>query len=352
MGLDDYDFELPEDRIALRPARPRDSARLLHVLSDGALEDAQVRDLPALLRPDDVLVFNDTKVSPAALSGVRPARDELGDDVAVGVNLLRRAGPDAWTAYARPGRRLREGDVIVFSGGLEAQLTSKSEGAEVALRFNRVGAELDACITAAGAAPLPPYIARRRPADARDAEDYQTIFARVDGSVAAPTAGLHFTPELLAALDARGVARETVTLTVGAGTFAPLDEDALSRGRLHPESAELTAATAERLNRARAEGRRIVATGTTTLRVLESAADAQRRFAPFSGETDIFIRPGYVFRGVDALMTNFHLPQSSLFMLVCAFSGTETMQRAYRHAIAGGYRFYSYGDACLLEGAR
>jgi S-adenosylmethionine:tRNA ribosyltransferase-isomerase len=352
MTLDDFDFELPDDRIALRPARPRDSARLLHVLADGGLEDRVVRNLPTLLRPGDVLACNDTRVSPAALSGVRRARDGLGEDVAVDVNLLRRIGQDAWLAYARPGRRLREGDVLTFDAGLAATIEAKSDGAELRLRFNRAGPDFDAALAQAGAAPLPPYIARRRPADARDISDYQTIFARTDGSVAAPTAGLHFTPELLNALDERGVERATVTLQVGAGTFASLGEQALESGRLHPELAVLSEETASRLNAARAEGRRIVAAGTTTLRVLETAADDSGRFASLARETDIFIQPGYAFRGVDALMTNFHLPRSSLFLLVCAFAGTEVMKRAYAHAIAGDYRFYSYGDACLLEGAR
>jgi S-adenosylmethionine:tRNA ribosyltransferase-isomerase len=350
MDLDAFDFVLPEERIALRPARPRDSARLLHVGRDGTLEDRIVRELPELLRPGDVLVVNDARVTPAALKGLRPPRDVLSDGVRVEANLLKRAAPDAWTAFARPGRRLRAGDLIVFGDDLRAEVAGKGDGAEITLKFDRAGPELDAAIARIGAAPLPPYIARRRPADSEDLQDYQTVYAREPGAVAAPTAGLHFTPTLLAALAARGVTREAVTLQVGAGTFAPLDEAAVESGKLHAEHMVLSPETAERLNAARGEGRRIVAVGTTALRVLETAADQDRRFLARSGETDIFIRPGYVFRGVDALLTNFHLPRSSLFMLVCAFSGTEVMQRAYAHAIAAGYRFYSYGDACLLEG--
>lgn len=349
MDLDAFDFELPEDRIALRPARPRDAARLLHVRADGTLADHGVRDLPELLRAGDVLAINDTRVTPAALRGVRRARDALGEDVAVDANLLEREGPATWTAYARPGRRLRSGDVIRFGETLAAEVVGKNEGAEVRLAFNVSGGDLDAAISAAGAAPLPPYIARRRAADAQDLDDYQTVYARAPGAVAAPTAGLHFTPELFGALAARGIGRETVTLHVGPGTFAPLDDAALGSGKLHAERAELSGKVAARLNAARDEGRRIVATGTTTLRLLETAVGADGRFAPFAGETDIFIRPGHRFAGADALVTNFHLPRSSLFMLVCAFAGTEVMQAAYAHAIATGYRFYSYGDACLLE---
>ncbi len=350
MDLDAFDFELPEDRIALRPASPRDSARLLHVGRDGALADRIVRELPEMLRPGDVLVVNDARVTPAALVGVRPPRDVLSEAVRVEANLLERIAPDTWTAFARPGRRLRAGDVVVFGDRLRAEVAAKGEGAEITLRFDLSGADLDNAIAMIGAAPLPPYIARRRAPDAQDLLDYQTLFAREPGAVAAPTAGLHFTPGLLAALATRGVAQEAVTLQVGAGTFAPLDEAAAESGRLHAERIALAPDTAERLNAARSEGRRIVAVGTTALRVLETAAGADRRFVARAGETDIFIRPGYRFRGIDALLTNFHLPRSSLFMLVCAFAGTEVMQRAYAHAVAAGYRFYSYGDASLLEG--
>ncbi|MGD2133262.1 MAG: tRNA preQ1(34) S-adenosylmethionine ribosyltransferase-isomerase QueA [Maricaulaceae bacterium] len=351
MNLDDFDFDLPEERIALRPARPRDAARLLHVGAAGALADHVMTDLPSLLRPGDVLVVNDARVIAAALQGVRPKRSAEGEDVAVSANLIERLTPDRWRVLARPGRRLRAGDVVVFGDGLEAKVAVKSDGAELDLVFNRSGDALDDAIAAIGAAPLPPYIARRRPADEADAADYQTMFAqdRAPSAVAAPTAGLHFTPKLEQALTDAGVAIERLTLDVGAGTFAPLDQSALDRGALHAEHCVLSGEVADRLNAARAEGRRVVAVGTTALRVLETAADAEHRFAPFEGETDIFIRPGYVFRGVDALVTNFHLPRSSLFMLVCAFAGIETMQRAYAHAIAAEYRFYSYGDACLLE---
>lgn len=356
MDLDAYDFDLPDDRIALRPAQPRDAARLLHVNGD-ALADRFVRDLPSLLNPGDVLVVNDTRVTPAALKGQRPPRavkagETPGAGAAIDVNLIRREEPGVWTALARPGKRLRVGDIIVFADGVEARVVSKQDagaGGEVRLAFNASGAELDAAISAIGFAPLPPYIARRRPADARDRADYQTLFAREEGAVAAPTAGLHFTPALLAALDARGVSRVPVTLHVGDGTFAPLDAAALSSGRLHAERCVLTAQAADALNSARAAGGRIVATGTTSLRTLETAAGKDRRFRAFDGETDIFIRPGYVFKGVDVLMTNFHLPRSSLFMLVAAFAGTTAMQKAYNHAVNVGYRFYSYGDATLLH---
>jgi S-adenosylmethionine:tRNA ribosyltransferase-isomerase len=350
MGLDEFVFTLPEDRIALRPAQPRDAARLLHVRADGVLADRTVHDLTALLRAGDVLVLNDTRVTPVALSGRRPPRDPMSPPVEVEINLLRRAGPSSWIAFARPGRRLRPGDMIEFAPGLTAVVEDKEdEGAEVRLGFSLSGTALDARLAEIGQAPLPPYIARRRPADARDLSDYQTVYARVDGAVAAPTAGLHFTEPLLAALDARGIARVTVTLHVGAGTFAPLEPSDLTRGELHPERGVLAPQAADELNAARDAGRRIVAVGTTSLRLLETAALPMGRFAPFDGETRIFIRPGHEFRGAEALMTNFHLPRSSLFMLVCAFAGTEAMQRAYAHAITRGYRFYSYGDACLLE---
>ena len=351
MNLDAFDVDLPDERIALRPARPRDAARLLHVRGDGALDDCGVRDLPRLLRAGDVLVVNDTRVLPAALSGRRPPRDGAGEGAAIDVNLLHREDEGTWTAFARPGKRLRVGDVILFDRGLGARVVEKTDGAQVRLRFNQTGAAFAGSLEALGAAPLPPYIARRRPADARDRTDYQTVFAREEGAVAAPTAGLHVTPALVSALKERGVTLETATLHVGAGTFAPLDEAALTSQSLHAERGVLQAETVERLNAARAQRRRIVALGTTSLRLLESAADDAGRFTAFDGETDIFIRPGHAFRGVDALMTNFHLPRSSLFMLVCAFAGTDVMQRAYAHAVAEGYRFYSYGDACLLEGA-
>ncbi|MEO0981346.1 MAG: tRNA preQ1(34) S-adenosylmethionine ribosyltransferase-isomerase QueA [Pseudomonadota bacterium] len=349
MDLDAFDFDLPEDRIALRPVQPRDAARLLIVHGDGRLEDRTVRDLPGLLSPGDVMVFNDTRVLPAALKGVRAARDEDGRDVEADFNLVERLGPAAWRALARPGRRLKLGDRIVFADGFSAVLDAKHEGGEVDLVFDREGDALDAALDAHGAMPLPPYIARRRAADAQDRDDYQTAYAGEEaGSVAAPTAGLHFTDRLLAEIDAAGVVRETVRLHVGLGTFQPLSEAHVAANKLHGEWRRVSPETAAALNAARASGRRVVPVGTTAMRTLESAADAEGRIAAVSGETEIFIKPGDAIRATDALMTNFHLPRSSLFMLVCALIGTDVMQAAYAHAVAEGYRFYSYGDACLL----
>ncbi len=354
MRLADFDFELPEARIALRPATPRDAARLLVVSEEGALADRRVRDLPDLLRRGDTLVFNDTRVIPARLKGVR-RRDEGA--VAVEATLHRRLSPSRWTAFAKPGRRLAPGDRIAFGdsndracllSALEATIVQKGEGGELTLAFDLAGPDLDFAIAACGAMPLPPYIASRRAEDERDLDDYQTIYAREDGSVAAPTAGLHFTPELMAALDARGVLRRFVTLHVGAGTFLPVKTEDVAQHRMHAEAGEVSAETADALNAARARGGRIVAVGTTALRLLESAADATGVIRPFHGETSIFITPGYRFRTAQGLMTNFHLPRSTLFMLVSAFSGLEVMRRAYAHAIATDYRFYSYGDASLL----
>ena len=349
MRVSDFDFELPEERIALRPARPRDAARLLHVAADGALSDCGVRDLPDLLQPGDLMVFNDTRVLPAALEGLRPARAEGGGGpVTVEVNLHKRTAPDRWRAFVRPAKRLRVGDRIGFAG-FEAEVADKAEGGDVLLVFDRAGAALDAAIDGAGAPPLPPYIARKRGVDARDVEDYQTTFARETGSVAAPTAGLHFTDTLFEALAARGVERCDVTLHVGAGTFLPVKAEDTDDHAMHAEWCTVSPAAAEAINRAKAEGRRVVPVGTTALRTLESLAPESGRIEAGSRDTDIFIAPGYDFRITDALMTNFHLPRSTLFMLVSALSGLDTMQRAYAHAIAGGYRFYSYGDACLLE---
>ena len=354
MRLADFDFNLPEDRIALRPASPRDSARLLVVAADGDLADRHVRDLPDLLAPGDALVFNDTRVIPARLRGVRH-RDEGA--VLVEATLVRRLSPSRWSALAKPGRRLRPGDRIVFGesadracflGALDATVAEKGEDGEVTLVFDLAGPDLDLAIAERGAMPLPPYIAARRREDEQDRADYQTVYAREDGSVAAPTAGLHFTDALLAALADRGVSEHFVTLHVGAGTFLPVKAEDVAQHRMHPEFGEVSAATATALNAARAAGGRIVAVGTTALRLLESAADEAGRVRAFAGETSIFITPGYRFRTADALMTNFHLPRSTLFMLVAAFSGLETMRAAYAHAIAEGYRFYSYGDASLL----
>jgi S-adenosylmethionine:tRNA ribosyltransferase-isomerase len=354
MRLADFDFELPETRIALRPVSPRDGARLLVVGRDGGLADRCVRDLPGLLAPGDALVFNDTRVIPARLRGVRRRGDAV---VAVEATLHRRLSPSCWTAFAKPGRRLAVGDRIVFGeaadracllAALEARVAEKGEGGEVTLAFDLAGPDLDVAIAASGAMPLPPYIASRRAEDERDLTDYQTIYAREDGSVAAPTAGLHFTPELMAALKARGVTRHFVTLHVGAGTFLPVKTEDVAKHRMHAETGEVAAETAQALNAVRARGGRIVAVGTTALRLLESAADAAGAIQPFSGETSIFITPGYRFRTAAGLITNFHLPRSTLFMLVSAFSGLATMRGAYAHAIETGYRFYSYGDASLL----
>jgi S-adenosylmethionine:tRNA ribosyltransferase-isomerase len=350
----DFDFALPDDRIALRPANPRDSARLLLVEPGAALQDLRVSDLPGLLRAGDVLVLNDTRVIPARLKGVR-SREE--SRVAVEATLHRRLSPHAWTAFMRPGKKLAPGDRISFGetsdracllGSLDATVQAKGEGGEITLAFDLSGPDLDAAIAERGAMPLPPYIAAKRGEDERDRTDYQTVYAQEDGSVAAPTAGLHFTPVLFARLEAAGVGTAFVTLHVGAGTFLPVKAETLAEHRMHAEWGEVDAATAERLNAARAAGGRIVCVGTTSLRLLESATGEDGVIRPFMGETAIFITPGYRFQAADGLMTNFHLPKSTLFMLVCAFAGTDVMKGAYAHAIADGYRFYSYGDASLL----
>ncbi len=351
MDLSDFDFELPQDLIALRPADPQDTARLLVVHGDGRLDDSTMLELPAWLNAGDMLVFNDTRVLPAALSGVRPARDASGRDVACDVNLVEEIDPASgrWLALARPGRRLSEGDRIVFADGFSAEIGPPRAGGEIELVFNMTGKALRECLDRHGAMPLPPYIARRRAADARDRETYQTRFAGQEAkSVAAPTAGLHFTDRLMARVDAAGLRREMVRLHVGLGTFAPLDDAALRHSRLHEEWRRLTPGVAENLNAGRARGARIVPVGTTALRTLESCADSDGRLHPATGPTDIFLKPGDTLRATDALVTNFHLPRSSLFMLVCALMGTQIMAGAYDHAIAHGYRFYSYGDACLL----
>jgi S-adenosylmethionine:tRNA ribosyltransferase-isomerase len=344
MKLSDFDFDLPDAAIALRPAEPRDSARLL-VVSEGGLRDLKVSDLPDQLRAGDVLVFNDTRVIPARLNG---SRTREGSVVRVEATLHRRLSPSRWTAFMKPGKRLKPGDRLTFGEGFEAEVVDKSDDGEVGLAFDLAGAALDAAIGANGLMPLPPYIAAKRPEDARDRTDYQTVYAREDGSVAAPTAGLHFTPGLLRALQDRGVQCAFVTLHVGAGTFLPVKTDDVSEHRMHAEYGEVSAETAAVLNAARAAGGRIVCVGTTSARLLESAVDAEGVIAPFAGETTIFITPGYDFRAADALMTNFHLPKSTLFMLVSAFAGRERMRAAYAHAIASGYRFYSYGDGSLL----
>lgn len=353
MQLSDFDFHLPDERIALRPASPRDSARLLHVPATGPFEDLIVRDLPRRLRPGDRLVFNDTRVIPARLKG-RRVRDE--SVVAVEATLHRRLAPHRWSAFMKPGKRLAVGDRISFGESadraclltaLDATVKEKGEGGEVILSFDLSGPDLDMAIAERGAMPLPPYIAARRAEDEQDRSDYQTIYAQEEGSVAAPTAGLHFTEPLLAALRDAGVDLSFVTLHVGAGTFLPVKVDDIADHRMHAEAGEVSPRTVAEIESTRAAGGRIVCVGTTSLRLLESAA-ADGRLAPFSGETSIFITPGYRFRIADGLMTNFHLPRSTLFMLVSAFAGLERMRAAYAHAVAEGYRFYSYGDASLL----
>ena len=344
LDLAQFDFALPAERIAHHPARPRDSARLLHV--GATLGDRHVRDLPDLLNPGDVLVANDTRVIPAQLSGRR-------GDARVGITLDRPWADGTWHALARNARRLRADDVLRFDGAddLTATVVSRDPDGGVALRFNLEGAAFSDALQRAGALALPPYIDRPAGPLPEDAQDYQTVFARRDGAVAAPTAGLHFTPALLAALEARGIRRETVTLHVGAGTFLPVRGETIAEHRIHAERGVMTADAAGRINAARAAGGRIVAVGTTSLRLLESAVDEAGRIHPFDGDTELFILPGHRFRAVDRLMTNFHLPRSTLFMLVCAFAGTARMRATYEHAIAQGYRFYSYGDSSLLEPA-
>ena len=339
MRVDDFDFDLPAERIALRPAVPRDVARLLRV-AGGAISDHVVRDLPDLLVPGDVLVFNDTRVIPAQLEARR-------GDARIGITLHKRLDARRWQTFVRNAKRLKPGDVIDL--GPDAQALAESRGSDGSFTISFLGDEpAETLLARVGTMPLPPYIASKRAIDDRDADDYQTMFAARDGAVAAPTASLHFTPELLAALDARGIARETVTLHVGAGTFLPVKVDDTSEHRMHAEWGEVTADAAARLNSARAEGRRIIAVGTTSLRLIESATEADGTIQPFCGDTDIFITPGYRFRAVSGLMTNFHLPRSTLFMLVSALMGLETMHAAYAHAIEAGYRFYSYGDSSLL----
>jgi S-adenosylmethionine:tRNA ribosyltransferase-isomerase len=354
MRVDLFDFELPEELIALRPVRPRDSARLLHVRADGVFEDRLVRDAPGLFRPGDVLVFNDTRVIPARLSGVR-VRDE--SSVAVEATLLKQLTPSKWTALAKPGKRLREGDRIRFGamderacllGALDASIVAKGEEGEITLAFDLAGPDLDSAIAAAGAMPLPPYIAGKRAPDEQDFEDYQTFYAQESGAIAAPTAGLHFTPDLFEQISDRGGSCLRVTLHVGAGTFLPVKAEDTSQHVMHSEWRSIPEGVADEINRAKAEGRRVIAVGTTALRTLESAVDADGRVRAEAGDTDIFITPGYRFRVVDGLWTNFHLPRSTLFMLVSAFAGLERMQAAYAHAIAQRYRFYSYGDASLI----
>jgi S-adenosylmethionine:tRNA ribosyltransferase-isomerase len=355
MRTDLFDFALPEDRIALRPVAPRDSSRLLVVRSQAnELEDRAMRDLPALLRAGDVLVVNDTKVMPVHLHGRRIGRGDR--EPAITATLIKRLDGSRWVALVKPGKRLAPGDVVRFGAEgrvcfleqLDATVEQKGEAGEVTLTFAFTDAVLDQALAERGDMPLPPYIASRREVDERDRSDYQTIFARAEGSVAAPTAGLHFTETLTDALRGAGISLHRATLHVGPGTFLPVKAEDTAGHKMHPEWGSVSAETASALNAGRRAGGRIVAVGSTALRLLETAADADGMLAPFSGETALFITPGYRFRAVDAMLTNFHLPRSTLFMLVCAFCGLDVMHRAYSHAIANNYRFYSYGDACLL----
>ncbi|HEY4942121.1 MAG TPA: tRNA preQ1(34) S-adenosylmethionine ribosyltransferase-isomerase QueA [Rhizomicrobium sp.] len=346
MRVDQFDFHLPDERIALRPAEPRDAARMLVVRSDGSLTHARVRDLPQYLNAGDVVIVNDTRVIAARLRGRRIGRGAAEPNVEV--MLHRRVAPDGFLAFARPARKLEAGDRLLLGQALQAEVVARGAAGEIEVRFALHGARLDAAIAAEGETPLPPYIAGKRALEPRDAADYQTMFARKDGSVAAPTAGLHFTPQLIDGLAARGVGREQVTLHVGAGTFLPVSADDTMNHRMHPEWASMDGETADRLNRARKMGGRLAAVGTTTLRTLESAAAADGQLRAFRGDTDIFITPGYRFRTAEVLLTNFHLPRSTLFMLVSAFCSLDVMRHAYEEAIREGYRFYSYGDACLL----
>lgn len=340
MRVDLFDFELPPERIALRPVAPRDSARMLSVASDGSLTDQTVRDLPRMLRKGDCLIFNDTRVIPAQLQGRR-------GNASIGATLHKRIDLRRWQAFIRNAKRLRPGDSIDFGQGVLATAEQRHDDGSFTLFFG--GDEpVEILLQRAGTMPLPPYIAGKRPTDERDAEDYQTMFAQKDGAVAAPTASLHFTPDLMDAVRAAGIETATLTLHVGAGTFLPVKAEDTAEHRMHSEWGSIDAETASRLNRIRAAGGRLIAVGTTSLRLVESAADEHGEVHPFEGDTDIFITPGYQFKAIGGLMTNFHLPKSTLFMLVSALMGRETMQAAYAYAIAENYRFYSYGDSSLL----
>lgn len=343
LTLADFDYELPPERIAHEPVRPRDSARLLHIHDDG-LTDLTIRDLPSLLRPGDILVANDTRVFPAQLQAMR-------GEARIGITLDRPRADGAWKALARNARRVHPGDTLTIEGGgeLTARVVDKAPDGSIGLAFNLEGDALMAAFEQAGVLALPPYIHRPDGPTPDDASDYQTVFAQRQGAVAAPTAGLHFTPALLDTLDAMGVRRVTVTLHVGIGTFLPVRVDRVTDHRMHAERGEISAATAEAINAAHCAGGRVVAVGTTSLRLLESAALPDGTVEPFVGETALFILPGYRFKVVDRLVTNFHLPRSTLLMLVSAFRGRDRMLAAYRHAVEAGYRFHSYGDACLLE---
>ncbi|MEP2736513.1 MAG: tRNA preQ1(34) S-adenosylmethionine ribosyltransferase-isomerase QueA [Erythrobacter sp.] len=342
MRVDLFDFELPQERIALRPARPRDAAKMLYAPREGEMRDHTVRDLPRLLRKGDVLVFNDTRVIPAQLEGRR-----AGGEAKIGATLHKRIDLRRWQAFIRNGKRLKLGDTILFGGNVEASAEARHDDGSFTLLF--LGDEpVEVLLERAGRMPLPPYIASKRGTDEQDRKDYQTMFAKEDGAVAAPTAALHFTPDLLDALDQDGIKRETLTLHVGAGTFLPVKADDTEDHQMHAEWGQIEPDMAARLNAARAEGGRIIAVGTTVLRLLESAANEEGIIEAFSGDTSIFITPGYSFRAIDGLITNFHLPKSTLFMLVSALMGLDRMQEVYAHAIANEYRFYSYGDSSLL----
>jgi S-adenosylmethionine:tRNA ribosyltransferase-isomerase len=341
MRVDDFDFDLPQERIALRPARPRDSAKLLHVPGrEGPFGDLKVSDLPSLLRAGDLLVFNDTRVIPAQLEGMR-------GEAKIGATLHKRIDPRRWQAFVKNGKRLRVDDVIAFGAGVQGVAEARHEDGSWTLFFP--GDEpVEVLLERAGTMPLPPYIAAKRGTDEADRSDYQTMFAQAEGAVAAPTAALHFTPELMAALDAAGIGHAFLTLHVGAGTFLPVKVDDTADHAMHAEWGTIPAEVADRLNAVRAAGGRVIAVGTTSLRLLESATGEDGVIRPFSGDTSIFITPGYRFRAIDGLMTNFHLPRSTLFMLVSALMGLDWMQAVYKHAIQEGYRFYSYGDSSLL----
>ena len=343
LRLSDFDYELPQGQIATAPARPRDTARLLHVLGQ-RLSDHQVLDLPALLRPGDMLVINDTKVIPAQLSGTRGA-------ARIGITLDKPQADGTWRVLLRNAKRLKPGDIINIAPEFSTQVVALQGDGSAALRFTSQGEAFHAALKRSGTLALPPYITRPEGVTVADTQDYQTIFARHEGAVAAPTAGLHFTPRLLAALRERQIGITEITLHVGAGTFLPVRSEDIARHVMHSERGIITARAAEAINRARGQGGRIIAVGTTALRLLETAAGSGREIFPFEGETDIFITPGHQFRACDLLLTNFHLPRSTLLMLVSAFAGMETIRAAYRHAIQSGYRFFSYGDACLLEQA-
>ena len=351
MKTSDFDFDLPDDRIAVRPVSPRDSARFL-IVKDGQLEDRTVRDLPDFLQPGDALVFNDTRVIPARMSGVRERIGPEGEtlNVEVEATLHHRDAPDVWSAFMKPGKRLKAGDRVIFGteNAVHATIEAKGDDGLITLKFELEGPALDDAIRNVGVMPLPPYIAAKRPEDDQDLIDYQTVYAQHDGSVAAPTAGLHFTPELLEAIRAKGVSTHAVTLHVGAGTFLPVKADDTADHKMHSEWGTVSKEIADALNAVHAKGGRIICVGTTSLRLLESATGEDGIIRPFHDDTAIFITPGYRFRAVDILMTNFHLPKSTLFMLVSAFAGFDTMKAAYDHAIQNDYRFYSYGDGSLL----